>query len=422
MGEDGPVTTSTDLTFLGSHGQELSGVLSLPSGHVQAFAVFAHCFTCGKDSFAAARISRALADRGIGVLRFDFTGLGESGGDLADSTFSCDVADLVRAAEFLAAEHRPPSLLVGHSLGGAAVLAAAGEIPSVRAVVTIGAPHDPAHVVDLLGPAKEEIERSGEADVTLGQRTFRMRRGFLDDIGAQPQRARLRELNRALLVLHAPGDEVVGIDNARLIFDTARHPKSFISLDGADHLLSDRADSVFAADIISTWASRYLEPAASGMVDRVAPSTDPGVVTVRSRAPGPYTQSISAGSHILKADEPTSVGGADSGPNPYDLLLASLGACTAMTLRMYADRKGLPLTDVEVVLRHDRIHAADCDECDTQSGTVDHIDRAITLIGDLNADQRTSLFRIADRCPVHRSLTSEVHITTRELAEEQVTG
>ena len=416
------VTTNEDITFLGTRGQALSGVLSLPAGTARAFAVFAHCFTCGKDSHAAARISRALAERGIGVLRFDFTGLGESGGDFADTTFSCDVSDLTLAADHLASTYRAPSLLVGHSLGGAAVLAAAQAIPSVRAVVTIAAPSQPGHVVDLLGGAAERIEQDGEADVTLGIRTFRMRRQFIDDLAAQPQEDRIRRLGRALLVLHAPGDTTVGIDNARQIFDTARHPKSFVALDGADHLLSDRADSAFAADIISTWAARYLdgsEAVAGPEVEVSAPdlgsaaAREPGLVTVRSSPPGPYAQSIIAGRHEFLADEPTSVGGTDRGPNPYDLLLSSLGACTAMTLRMYADRKQLPLEDVEVELRHDRIHANDCSECDTKTGMVDHIDRVITLHGDLSAEQQESLLRIADRCPVHRSLTREVHIATQ---------
>jgi putative redox protein len=277
-------------------------------------------------------------------------------------------------------------------------------------------------VVDLLGGAAERIEQDGEADVTLGIRTFRMRRQFIDDLAAQPQEDRIRGLGRALLVLHAPRDSTVGIDNARQIFDTARHPKSFVALDGADHLLSDRADSAFAADIISTWAARYLDEsgAAAGPEAEApapdpgsAPASEPGLVTVRSSPPGPYTQSITAGRHEFLADEPTSVGGADRGPNPYDLLLSSLGACTAMTLRMYADRKQLPLKDVEVALRHDRIHADDCSECDTKTGMVDHVDRVITLHGDLSVEQRESLLRIADRCPVHRSLTGEVHITTR---------
>ena len=416
------VTTSQDISFRGTRGQLLSGVLSVPAGTPRAFAVFAHCFTCGKDSHAAARISRALAERGIGVLRFDFTGLGESGGDFADTTFSCDVADLTLAADHLAAAHSAPALLVGHSLGGAAVLAAAQAIPSVRAVVTIGAPSQPGHVVDLLGGAAERIEQDGEADVTLGIRTFRMRRQFIDDLAAQPQEDRIRGLGRALLVLHAPRDSTVGIDNARQIFDAARHPKSFVALDGADHLLSDRADSAFAADIISTWAARYLDESAAAAGPEAeapapdlgsAPASEPGLVTVRSSPPGPYTQSITAGRHEFLADEPTSVGGADRGSNPYDLLLSSLGACTAMTLRMYADRKQLPLKDVEVALRHDRIHADDCSECDTKTGMVDHVDRVITLHGDLSVEQRESLLRIADRCPVHRSLTSEVHITTR---------
>jgi uncharacterized OsmC-like protein/alpha/beta superfamily hydrolase len=411
---------TTKVRFTGVHGQQLAGLLTLPQESPAGFALFAHCFTCDKDSHAAARISRALGERGYGVLRFDVTGVGESEGDFAATTFSCDVSDLVLAADHLRTHHRAPDLLVGHSLGGAAVIAAAEGIPEARAVVTLGAPSDPAHVVGLFADSLEELARTGSADVTLGQRTFTIRQSFVDDLREQPQAARIAGLGRALLVMHAPGDTIVGIDNARRIYEAARHPKSFVSLDGADHLLTKRADSAYAAEVIAAWASRYIDldsapTAAASMPPSVpAPPVDPGTVVVTSTGAGKYTQRVTAGRHVLTADEPKSVGGDDAGPNPYDLLLASLGACTAMTLRMYADRKGLPLTQVEVTLRHARIHADDCATCETSTGMVDHIDRAVRISGEgLTEPDVARLLEIADRCPVHRTLTGLVHVDTR---------
>jgi putative redox protein len=429
---DGPQPTGTRrLTFPSVQGHELAALLSMPEREPLAFAVLAHCFTCGKDSHAAARIARALAERGVGVLRFDVTGLGESEGAFADTTFSCDVADLVGAADLLRRLHRAPSLLVGHSLGGAAALAAAHRIPEVRAVATIGAPSDPAHVERLLTGAMDELARTGSAPVTLGTRTFQIGRAFVEDLREQPQLERIASLDRALLVLHAPMDLVVGIDNARRIFDAARHPKSFVALDGADHLLADRADAAYAAGVIAAWAGRYLEgapgaPAAGGPAERPARGAPPGGpeggalpeghVLVRSTGAGRYQQAVTAGRHELVADEPTAVGGDDAGPNPYDLLLAALGACTAMTLQMYASRKGLALEAVAVQLAHRRVHAADCQTCETSAtGMVDHIERIVTLTGpELRPADLERLLEIADRCPVHRTLTGQVHIDTRQ--------
>ncbi|MCU0300765.1 MAG: bifunctional alpha/beta hydrolase/OsmC family protein [Candidatus Nanopelagicales bacterium] len=411
-------TGTRRMDFTSVQGHQLAGLLTLPEREPTALAVFAHCFTCGKDSHAAARIARALAERGYGVLRFDVTGLGESQGEFAGTTFSCDVADLVGAADLLRRTHRAPALLVGHSLGGAAVLAAAQRIPEVSAVVTIGAPSDPAHVAHLLVDSLDELERTGSAAVTLGTRTFTISRALVEDLREQPQEQRIAGLDRALLVLHAPRDLIVGIDNARRIYDTARHPKSFVALDGADHLLSDRADAAYAAEVIAAWASRYVSPA-TGEAAAASPAADEGPapegVVVRSAPTGRYTQDVTMGRHALTADEPTSVGGDDAGPDPYDLLLAALGACTSMTLRMYADRKGLPLAGVEVALEHRRVHASDCESCETAAtGMVDHIARTITLSGEgLTQADTARLLEIADRCPVHRTLTGQVHIDTR---------
>ncbi|MGV8964664.1 MAG: alpha/beta fold hydrolase [Cellulomonas sp.] len=414
---------SERVQFTGASGQRLVGRLDVPDGPSAASVLFAHCFTCGKDSLAAARIARALTARGFTVLRFDVTGLGESGGDFAEATFSCDVADLVAAAAYLAGRGQGPALLVGHSLGGAAVLAAAARIGPVRAVATIGAPSDPAHVTSLLGEAVPELEARGEAEVQLGGRTFHLRKAFLDDIREQPQLERIAHLGRALLVLHSPVDDIVPIDNARAIFDAARHPKSFLSLDGADHLLTRAADARYVGEVLASWAARYLDqtPAAPEVPPTATPAA-PGLVRVHEMNDGGFRHEVRAGNHTWIADEPLDVGGHDSGPGPYDLLLAGLGACTSMTLRMYADRKGWPLTSIDVQLQHDRIHAKDCETCTTSEGRVDHIFREITLHGDLTGEQRDSLLAIADKCPVHRTLTREVAIETHLTAPPTLAG
>ena len=397
--------------FRSSQGHTLAALLDRPARPARAVALFAHCFTCGKDNKAARRIAEGLKLHGIAVLRFDFTGLGASEGEFANTTFSSNVDDLVAAADHLRQTLAAPAVLIGHSLGGAAVLAAAHRIAEARAVVTINAPCDPAHVAGLLGERVADIHAHGEVEVTLAGRSFRIRRALLDDIAEQHLSARIAALSKALLIFHAPGDDTVGIDNASHIFTTARHPKSFISLAGADHLVSRPSDAAYVASVIAAWAERYLDMAAD------APATDdtePGTVLVRETRRGQFQQEIITGRHRLMADEPVQVGGMDSGPGPYDLLLAALGACTAMTLRLYAERKQLPLRRTQVRLRHDKIHAADCADCETKEGMVDRIERAITLEGDLDAGQRARLMEIADKCPVHRTLESEIDIRTVE--------
>lgn len=412
-----PAMKSTKIEFTGSQGAQLAARLELPEGDVHAYALFAHCFTCNKDVVAAARIARALTEFGIAVLRFDFTGLGGSGGDFGNTNFTSNVEDLVHAADHLRANFGPASVLIGHSLGGAAVVAAAHLMPEVRAVATIAAPADPEHVLHLLGDSRAEIEQRGEADVVLAGRTFCIRKQFLDDIAAQPQAERLAKLGAALLVMHSPTDELVGIDNARRMFDAARHPKSFVALDGADHLLTKRADAEYVATVLAAWAARYARST------RPAPTEAPeeGHVVVSENGDGPLGQRITAGRHVLTADEPVPVG-IDSGPTPYDLLLAALGACTSMTLRMYAERKQLPLKKVTVLLRHSRIYAEDCANCETNTGMLDRIDRTIRLDGDLDHDQRRKLMAIADKCPVHRTLHSEIDIRTDESTVDQGVG
>jgi uncharacterized OsmC-like protein/alpha-beta hydrolase superfamily lysophospholipase len=396
--------------FTGVGGHQLAAALDLPEREPLAHALFAHCFTCGKDVLAARRIATALAAKGIAVLRFDFTGLGSSEGDFANSTFSSNVADLVRAADHLRETRQAPTLLIGHSLGGAAILAAAGQIPEAKAVVTIAAPSDPAHVTGLFRDRIEDIRKYGEVEVQLAGRPFQIKREFLDDIAEHGLMAHVAKLHKALLIMHSPVDDTVGIDNATHIFLAAKHPKSFVSLAGADHLLSGKRDAAYVADVIAAWAERYLDPVMPEPTAELGEA--PRNVVVRETRNGKFQQTVSIGPHRMLADEPVAAGGEDTGPGPYDFVLAGLGACTSMTMRMYADRKSLPLERITVTLKHSKIHAEDCADCETRAGMLDQIDRTIAIEGALDAEQRKKLMEIADKCPVHRTLTSEIHIVT----------
>lgn len=400
------------ITFPNGRGELIAARLELPDDEQPlAFALFAHCFTCSKDLKAVVSISRALCSKRIAVLRFDFTGLGESEGDFSATTFSSEVSDLVAAAHFLEREYEAPRLLIGHSLGGAAVLAAAAGIPSTTAVVTIAAPFDPANVRKLLGVTTEQIEQSGQATVSISGREFTIRKSLLDDLEAQQPTETLRRLKAALLVMHSPSDQVVGIENAANIYRSAPHPKSFISLDSADHLLSDARDSVYAAGIIATWASRYLEHPDTSDPPHIRPEVIDNRVTARTAADGFRTELFAHGFPLV-ADEPVEAGGGNEGPSPYDYLLAALGACTGMTLQLYARSKGWPLEDVVVRLSHQKVHAEDCRDCEEKGGQIDSIERELELHGELEEAQRQRLLQIADRCPVHRTLTGEVRIGT----------
>jgi len=397
------------LEFDNGNGETLAGLLELPEDEaaITAFALFAHCFTCGKDIAAASRISRALAARGIAVLRFDFTGLGNSDGDFANTNFSSNIDDLVHAAQTLRERYRAPQLLIGHSLGGAAVLAAAPRLDSIRAVVTIGAPATAQHLSHLFQQQSDLIRREGEAIVALGAREFSIRRQFLEDIDRYGSTDQIRQLDAALLVMHSPIDSVVSIDEAARIYQAAKHPKSFISLDRADHLLSKADDAEYVATMVSAWAGHYLE-SADRQENAARPNLLDGEVLITEQN-HQFLRGMYSNSHFLRADEPLKYGGSDLGPTPYDLLLMSLGACTSMTLRMYANRKKLPLEDVEVRLLHERVHAEDCVDCEQK---IERITRRITLRGDLDAAQRQRLLEIADRCPVHRTLESDPQIVT----------
>lgn len=399
------------LSFSNKDGRRLAARLDLPADEKPAaYAIFAHCFTCTKNFNAVVNIDRALAAQGLAVLRFDFTGLGESEGDFSETSFSSNVSDLVAAAEFLRDKFEAPKILIGHSLGGAAVLRAAAAIPSILAVATIGAPADLSHVIGFLENGGEnKWEETGDATVNLYGKLFKIGKPFLEDLRDKDMEETIRELGKPLLIFHSPLDNIVGIENAGRIFRAARHPKSFISLDKADHLLSDREDSLYVGSVLAAWAKKYL-----GISEKIGGRRDlsDNRVVARVGKSGFQTEIVANG-HALIADEPIAVGGGDTGPNPYDLLVAALGACTAMTIRMYADKKKLPLDAVTVRLKHQKIHAEDCIECTGREGGIDFIEREIELQGDLEAAMRQKILEIADKCPVHRTLKAPAKIETK---------
>ncbi len=401
---------SERITFENELGETLAARLDFPlDGEPSAFALFAHCFTCSKNLRAVGNIARAMTGRGIAVLRFDFAGLGESEGDFAETTFSSNIGDLRSAARMLADRYAEPRVLIGHSLGGAAVLRVAEQLPSVVAVATIGAPFDPQHVQHLFEESIDEIKGEGSASVDLGGRPFTIKRQFIEDLARQNPGEYIGNLRRALAVFHSPIDQTVGIENAALIFEAARHPKSFISLDQADHLLMDEDDSVYVGEVVSAWSRKYLGRPKADPAMAVLPDNRV-VARITSQR---YRTDIVANGHALVADEPQAVGGQDLGPSPYDLVVAGLGACTAMTLRMYADRKNWPLESVTVSLAHQKVHAKDCD-CETSAtGKIDLIERELVLTGELDEEQRVRLLEIANRCPVHRTLEGETVVKTR---------
>lgn len=396
--------------FPGADGVELVGRLERPDGEIEAYALFAHCFTCSKDLKAAGWISRALVERRIAVFRFDFTGIGESAGDFENTNFSSNVQDLEAAAEFLRREHEAPKILIGHSLGGAAVLAAAASIPEAVAVATLGAPSDTEHLKDTLLRQAPELEEKDQAEVTLGGRSFRIKQQLLRDLESGHMQGAISSLGKALLIFHSPVDDIVHVDHARRIYMAAKHPKSFVSLDDADHLLSRQSDARYVGEVLAAWAGRYVETGEPELEERSAEGSL-GQVVVTGGASG-FAQEVVARRHVLAADEPESLGGTDTGPTPYDLLLAALGTCTSMTLRMYADHKKWPLAGVRVALDHGRIHAEDCAHCESKSGKLDRIDRRIEVLGDLSPEQRQRLLEIADKCPVHKTLKGEIDVVS----------
>ncbi|WP_421874830.1 alpha/beta fold hydrolase [Marinoscillum sp.] len=399
---------SQKISFDNNEGKKLSGIIDFPLiGQPKCYAIFAHCFTCSKNLKAVDNIAAALTQTGIAVLRFDFTGLGQSEGDFEETNFSSNLSDLKDAYDFLSKNFQPPKIMIGHSLGGAAVLHVSSKLQEVQAVVTIGAPADPEHVKRLFKDSQQSIEDAGVAEVNIGGRPFKIKKQLLDDLSEKNSKEVIHELDRALLILHSPQDNIVGIENAAEIYDAAMHPKSFISLDGADHLMSDIGDSEYVGSIISPWAKRYVD------FDEEQNLAPEGEVWTRLSG-NDFVTEITAGQHQLIADEPEGSGGTDLGPSPYGYLLSALGACTAMTLRMYANYKKLKLEEVEVRLTHDKIHVEDGEQSESAKGKIDQIKRIIHLEGDLTADERKRLVEIAEKCPVHKTLEGKPEIITEE--------
>lgn len=400
-------TTTDRIEFIGSNQQTIAGKIDKPVGPIRAYALFAHCFTCTKDFIGTRYITEALASNGIAVLRFDFAGLGASSGDFAETNFRTNVQDLISAADYMEKQLKAPALLIGHSLGGAAVLAACKKIESVEAVITIAAPADADHVIHNFETHVDEIEREGSAEVSLAGRKHTITKQFLDDLRAQNIIEGLDEVRKAFLIMHSPSDDTVGIENAARIFAAAKHPKSFVTLDEADHLLTNGEDATYIASVIRTWADRYLS------CPQLEDVEGEGQVIVSETGSSKFQNWVQTGAHEFMADEPKKYGGTDTGPTPYNLLSAALGTCTAMTLRMYADRKDLSLDRVTVEVDHNKIHGVDCETCEEgTTGKVDQFERRIRLDGELDEKTRERLLEIADRCPVHRTLESTINIVT----------
>lgn len=397
---------ATKIEFQNEEGYQLSARLELPIDQKpHAYAIFAHCFTCNKNLNAVRNISRALTQNGFAVLSFDFSGLGESEGEFADTNFSSNVEDLVAAAAYLEKEYEAPKLIIGHSLGGAAAIFAAKAIKSIQAVATIGAPASPKHVQHLFQNSLEEIAENDVAEVNIGGRPFKIKKQFVEDLHSQQMPDLLKHLRKPILILHSPQDTTVGIANAAEIYSAAMHPKSFVSLDGADHLLSEKEDSIYSGNLIASWATRYIKSNEKIVLKKAKQ------VSVRIGEDG-FTTDILAGKHYLRADEPVSVGGNDFGPNPYELLLSSLGACTVMTLKMYADRKKWPLEEITVHLSHGKNYVEDCNTCEEGGAKIDVIEKSIEIKGNLDEKQIQRLLQIADKCPVHKTLHNEVRVET----------
>jgi len=399
---------SEKLNFKNSDGLQLSAKLDFPEGKPLAYALFAHCFTCGKDLAAARNIIRALTAEGIAVMSFDFTGIGHSEGAFEETSFGSNIKDLEDASNYLESNYESPKIIIGHSLGGAAALFAGASLKNIEAVVTVAAPFDPYHVTHLMGGDIEKIKKEGKAEVNIGGRPFMVSKKFVEDLSSHDPEEVAKSLRKPLLIMHSPQDTTVGIENAAKIYKAAHHPKSYISLDGANHLLSNRKDSRYVGSLIAAWVQKYLETPTNSKQDELKTSAQVAVETKQES----YTSRIKAGKHKLIADEPTDVGGNDLGPSPYDLLSAALGACTSMTLQMYAKRKKWDLESALVHVNHQKTHFEDCEDCEEKGTKIDLFERQIELKGNLDQSQKERLLEIANKCPVHKTLHADVKVNS----------
>jgi uncharacterized OsmC-like protein/esterase/lipase len=399
-----------NIQFEGSKGDKLSATIHFPAdNHPHNYVIFAHCFTCNKNLNAVRNIILGMTKKGFAVLSFDFTGLGQSEGDFSDTNFSSNIEDLIKASNYLKENYKEASLLVGHSLGGAAVLMAANKIDSITAIATIGAPAQADHVLNLIEDKKEEIQKNGEAKVNIGGRPFKIKKQFLDDLQSRDNLKKIEDLRKSILILHSPQDQTVDISNAATIYEKAHHPKSFISLDGADHLLSNKEDSIYAGEVIATWADRYINKPNQQKI-----STDSQTAAFIGKKEDKYTTQIVAEGHHLIADEPEDVGGNNFGTSPYGLLTSALAACTAITLRMYANRKDWNVDEILVHVDQDQRYDEDSQNCESENSKITFFDRIIEIKGSLDEKQRKRLIEIANKCPVHKTLESKIKVETKE--------
>lgn len=400
------------LNIQNSKGHKLQAFLELPADQKpQHFAIFAHCFTCSSALGAARNISRSLTGHGFGVVRFDFTGLGRSEGEFADSHFSANVEDLLAVNNYLIENYQAPSLLVGHSLGGAAVIVAASKLENIKAVATVGAPATVSHVMHLFSHGIENVKQKGEVEVNIGGRPFKIDEAFVADFGKTDLPDITKNLRKPILIMHAPFDAIVSIENAHQLYKDAHHPKSFVSLDDADHLLTKSKDSLYVGNMIGTWVQRYFEPKDNSILQTKGEQLVAHLNVLEDK----FTTSIQTKKHHFIADEPESVGGSDFGPSPYDFLSAGLAACTVMTLKMYAQRKKWDLQEVYVYITYSKKHSDDLMLDLEKPLQVDHLQKRLKFIGDLDEKQKARLKEIASKCPVHKTLITHTVIETELL-------
>ena len=400
------MTARQHITFINSVGVKLAATIEHPAVPVKYYAIFAHCFTCGKDIIAASRVSKMLAARGVAVMRFDFTGIGDSDGDFTETNFSSNVQDLISASNFLRDKFDAPQLLIGHSLGGTAAIHAASEIPECKAVATIGSPATPNHLLDNFPDEVETIENKGVADINFGPKVFKIKKQFIDDLNTQSVISKISKLRKAILIMHSPIDRIVSIDEASRIFVAAKHPKSFITLDNADHLLDNVDDAQYVSETIIAWANRYIEKEKN-----IQNSAQKGEIIV-GEGNHKFLREVSSDDHFWWSDEPKAVGGDNLGPDPYEQLLSALGTCTSMTMRMYANHKGWKVDDIQIQLSHSRQHTSDSEKIDDDNSKLEVVTKLVSISGELDEVQRKRLIEIADRCPVHKTLLGNFKIET----------